>query len=76
MEDKEYGSVKININDYLEKHNISKNFLEEKANLSRTQLNKYCNNKIQRVDMAVVSRICFALNCALQDIVVYIPPKK
>ena len=76
QEDLEYGHVEILLDKYLKNHKISKNYLEQKANISRTQLLNYCNNRAQRIDLAVISRICHALNCTLEDLVVYIPPKR
>lgn len=72
--DMDYGRVEIRINEYLAKNNISKNKLEKEADLGRGQLLNYCNNKNQRIDLAVISRICYALNCSLQDLIAYIPP--
>ena len=74
--DIDYGHVEIKINEYLIKNNISKNKLEKGANLGRGQLLNYCNNRNQRVDLAVISRICYALNCSLHDLLDYIPPSE
>ena len=70
-----YGYFQITIEDYLVKNRISKNQLSERANLQRTQLNSYCNNKIKRPDFDVLARICYALNCDLSDIVCYVRPQ-
>ncbi len=72
----DYGHFEITIDEYLKSKNISKNFLAEKANLQRTQLNTYCKNSIKRPDFDVLARICYALNCDLSDIVCYIKPNK
>jgi len=72
MENNAHGYIKITLADYLEANNISKNFLAEKANLQRTQLNSYCKNNIKRPDFDVLARICFALNCELSGIVSYV----
>ncbi|MCI8501814.1 MAG: helix-turn-helix transcriptional regulator, partial [Oscillospiraceae bacterium] len=36
----------------------------------------YCKNIIQRPDLGVLSRICFALNCDVSDLIHYSPPEK
>lgn len=72
----DYGHVEIILNDYLKTYKISKNYLAEKANLQRTQLNTYCKNEIKRADFDVLARICYALDCELTDIVNYVRPKK
>ena len=72
----DYGRFEIILEDYLKQSNKSKNFLAEKANLQRTQLNTYCKNKIKRPDFDVLARICYVLDCELADIVRYVKPEK
>lgn len=72
----DWGTFKFTLSEYLKEHNWSKNKLASYANLQRTQLNSYCNNKVQRPDFGVLARICCVLNCELSDIVTYIPSKE
>jgi len=72
----DYGCFEIVLEDYLKKQNCSKNYLAQKGNLQRTQLNSYCKNKIKRPDFDVLARICFVLDCELSDIVRYVKPQK
>ncbi len=57
------------INEVLNEKNISKNWLEKNANLQRSQLNSYANNKVKRIDLDVLSRICIALNVEVGDLI-------
>lgn len=36
---------------------------------------KYRDNKIQRLDIDILKRICYVLECDLHDLIEYIPPK-
>ena len=67
----DFGQVVFKIDEVLEEKNISKNKLEKEANLQRTQLNSYCNNKVKRVDLATLAKICYVLDCELKDIMEY-----
>lgn len=49
--------------------NISKNKLEKEANLQRTQPISYCNNKVKRIDLETIAKICYVLECDSDDIV-------
>ncbi len=71
----DYGHFEMTLESYLKIKKISKNYLAEKANLQRTQLNTYCRDEIKRPDFDVLARICFALNCDLADIVSYVKPQ-
>ncbi len=75
MKDEDYGTIKITINDVLKEKHISKNKLMNKAEMQRTQLNNYCNQKVQRLDISIISRICYTLDCDIKDILKYYPPK-
>ena len=67
----DFGRVIFKIDQVLEEKNISKNKLEREANLQRTQINSYCNNKVKRVDLATIAKICYVLDCEIEDIMEY-----
>ena len=75
MKDEDFGNIEITINQLLEKRGISKNKLMNRAEMQRTQLNNYCNQKVQRLDISILSKICYALKCNIEDILKYYPPK-
>lgn len=75
MEDIEYGTIRVKLADILKKQNISINKLAFRAEMQRFQIRNYCRNEIQRLDIAILSRLCYALNCDLDDLLEYIPPK-
>lgn len=68
---KNFGKIIFKIDKVLEAKNISKNKLEKEANLQRTQLNSYCNNKVKRIDLETIAKICYVLECDVKDIVEY-----
>ena len=76
MEDIEFGTIELHINELMKERNISINKLSFRAEMQRTQLKKYCRNEVQRVDLSVLSRLCYALDCDITDIITYIPPQK
>ena len=69
MED--FGQVVFKIDQVLEDKKISKNKLEKEAKLQRTQLNSYCNNKVRRIDLQTLAKICYVLDCGIGDIMEY-----
>jgi putative transcriptional regulator len=73
METKNYGYVKVKLDELLKQRNLSKNKLAHRAEMQRTQLNHYCRNEITRLDTDVLSRICSALDCRIEDLLEYIP---
>ena len=72
----DYGTIDVNLNQMLKKCCLSKNKLCSMAQLERKQLNKLCNNDAVRIDFGVLSRICYALDCDISDILIYKKPEK
>ncbi|MGR5591161.1 helix-turn-helix domain-containing protein [Peptoniphilus grossensis] len=68
----DFGKIIFKIDQVLEEKNISKNKLEKEANLQRTQLNSYCNNKVKRIDLETIAKICYVLECKVEDIMDYV----
>lgn len=69
----EYGTIRIKLDELIEKAGISKNKLSHKAQMQRTQLNNYCKNEITRLDTDVLARLCDALDCKIEDLLEYVP---
>lgn len=74
MIDVDYGHIRIKLDELIKKQNISISKLAFRSETQRTQLKAYLRGDIIRVDLAVLSRLCYALQCNLSDILEYIPP--
>ena len=70
----EYGEIKCHLAELLEKRHISLNQLSFRTEMQRTQLRNYRDNKIQRLDIDILKRLCYVLECDLHDLIEYIPP--
>lgn len=68
----DYGTVIFKIDQVLEEKNISKNKFEKEANLQKTQVNSYCNNRVKRIDLLNLEKICSVLDCEIEDIMEYV----
>ena len=74
--DRNYGTIHIKLTEITHYRNMRKNAVMKKADMQRTQLNHYYRNEITHVDMDVLARLCFALNCNVDDILEFIPPER
>ncbi|MBS5065839.1 MAG: helix-turn-helix transcriptional regulator [Hungatella hathewayi] len=72
MKDVDYGRIRIKLKDIMEEEHISINKLACRAEMQRTQLKAYMNEDIQRIDLAVLARLCYTLDCDLTDIIEYV----
>ena len=74
--DRDYGFVKMNIEKILDKAGISKNKICKDLDLPRPNFNKYCRNQFQRIDASLIAKLCFYLDCSIDELLTYEPPKK
>ena len=75
MEDRDYGTIRIKLDEMIQKQGISKNKRAHRAEMQRTQLNQFCKGTVTRLDTAVLARLCCALNCKIEDLLEYVPPE-
>ena len=62
--------IRIDIETVLKEKGISKTQLCYDCRLQRTQLNNYCKNKVSRIDLNTLSKICERLDCGIGDILI------
>lgn len=72
---KNFGTVKIKVAELLEKSGMSKYELSYKAEVQRSQLNRFCRDEVTRLDTDVLARFCYAFGCEISDLLEYIPPE-
>ncbi len=70
-----YGKIIIHLAELIEDAGISKNKFSQRAEMQRTQINRYCKNSIALLDIDVLARICTVLNCEIGDLLEFVPPE-
>ena len=68
---KDYGKVEIVLKHLLDKKGISRNKLCTMIAANYDLINRYYHNRVARVDIDIIARICYALNCKIDDILKY-----
>lgn len=71
MRDIDFGKVHLNLAKIMAEQGVSINKLSQVAQMQRTQLKAYMHNDVQRVDLSVLARICYALDCSIADLLIY-----
>ena len=72
----QYGSIRIKLAQLIKDRGISKNKLSHRAEMQRSQINHYCNNTVSRLDVDVLARLCWALDCEIGDLLEYAAPRE
>lgn len=67
----DYGKIEIHLKDILDTKNLSKNFLAKAVDTRFEVIKKWYNNDVERMDLDVLARICYVLECKPEDIIKY-----
>lgn len=68
---KDYGKINIKLKKIIDAKGISRSKLSTMVAMNYDLVNRYYNNKVTRVDLDVISRFCYVLNCSVNDILEY-----
>ena len=73
---KNYGKVEIKLRSIMDKRNVSIYRVSQLASLKHSTVKSYYNNcPITRVDLDVLSKLCYVLHCDISDLLEYKYPE-
>ena len=72
----EYGRLSFNIEQILKERNISKNQLCKDSDIPRSNFNRYCQNKFERIDAGLVCKLCHYLEIDVGTLITYHTPEE
>lgn len=70
-----YGELILHIERILNDRGISKNRICKDLDIPRANFNRYCRGDFQRIDAALVCKLCWYLKIEPGELIEYIPPK-
>ena len=71
----DYGYIKYDIKPIMKKKNLSKNQIVKKTGLHHQVIERYMNDSVTRFDREVLAKLCYVLDCDLDEIITYVKPK-
>lgn len=71
-----YGHLEIRLAELIEKKGLNRNKVSLRAAMNWRQVDRYCENDITRLDTFVLCKLCTALECEIQDLLVFVPADK
>ena len=71
----DYGNIHFDIKSIMKQKKITKTQLAKKTGLHHQIIDRYYNNKIARYDKDILAKMCYTLECTLNDIMYYEMPK-
>ena len=67
----DYGHIKLNLKEIMDKKNVSRNALARSINARFEVIDKWYNGQVEKIDLDVLARICYVLECSPSDILIY-----
>lgn len=72
---KEYGKISVELETLMKERGFNRNSLAKAVNTRFEVINKWCKNDVEKMDMDVLARICYVLDCSPSDIIKYVKPQ-
>lgn len=69
----EFGSIRLKLKELMEERNLSLTELSECTEIQAATLRGYYNNDLTRYEAAILSRLCYAFECELGNLIEYVP---
>ncbi len=71
----DYGSIHYDISAIMKKRNLTQSQIVKRTGLHNQIVERYINGSITRYDKEILAKLCFVLNCELNEIMYYVRPK-
>ena len=69
---KKYGKINVKLKQCLDERKIKRGNLAFSIKTRFEVIDRWYNNQVERMDLDVLARICYVLNCKVEDIIEYI----
>ncbi len=72
----DYGSVELRLKEVMEERGITRNQLAKLIDARFEVVSKWYKGEVEKMDLDILARICYALNCTTEDLLRYVPAEK
>ena len=71
MQIKNYGKVNLKLKELLNRRHMTRNALARAIDTRFEVIDRWYNNRVEKIDADILARICFVLKCEVKDIIEY-----
>ena len=72
---KKYGTITFKLKELLDKRGIARTKLAKAANVNYTVIKRLYDGDLVKLDLDVIAKVCYVLECEVSDIIEYQPSK-
>ena len=71
----DYGKIKLKLADFLDSRGITRNRLSTLTGVKYEVIDRYYKDKVERVDLDFLAKVCYVLGCQIGDLLEYQLPE-
>lgn len=68
-----YGHVELRLKEVMDERGISRNQLAKLIDARFEVVGKWYKGEVEKMDLDILARICYALDCTTEDLIQYVP---
>lgn len=68
------GKIDVKLDDLLIAANVTRTGFARLINVDYRRIRALCNGETSRIDFDLLMRICYTLECGVEDVIEYLPP--
>ncbi len=72
----DYGFVELRLKEVMEERGITRNQLAKLIDARFEVVSKWYKGEVEKMDLDILARICYALDCTTEDLLRYVPAEK
>lgn len=69
----DYGKVELRLKEFLDARGMTRNQLANLIDARFEVVRKWYEGNVEKMDLDILARICYALDCRIEDILQYVP---
>ena len=71
-----YGHVELRLKEIMDARGISRNQLAKRIDARFEVVGKWYKGEVEKMDLDILARICYALDCSTEDLIKYVPAEE
>lgn len=68
---KDYGRIRLNLRKLMDERGMTRGALARRVDARFEVIDKWYGGEVERIDLDVLARICYVLDCTVADILTY-----
>ena len=68
---RDYGHITLHLRERMEELHLNRNQLAKAIGTRFEVIDKWCQGDVSRIDADILARLCYVLDCRVEDLITY-----